>query len=87
MPSRSTLAKTSFPSGPGTWFSDLNPSRSTQNGRHGSTLSTTSTGVRRSSFVIMGSSRGHGSLTGNGAIHAKKRGSAETAITITKNPW
>src|SRR5438128_2699495 len=28
-----------------------------------------------------------GSVTGNGAFQAKKRGNAEAAITITKNDW
>src|SRR5205823_11994801 len=40
-----TLAKTRFPSGPGTWFSIANPKRSTQNVRQGSTASTIRTGA------------------------------------------
>jgi len=40
-----TLAKISFPSGPGTSFSLANPNRSDQNAIPGSTASTMSTGA------------------------------------------
>ena len=40
------LANTSLPLSPGTWFSAVKPSLSVQKRRHGSTSSTTRTGVR-----------------------------------------